>query len=130
MAPKGDWWARLIITAVGAAVLLVYVAGRMQWAPVLLMSSPPVDRLSAEVETLRQTDLRAIITSAGFECVAVTRTFRQGHDATGGVLWDASCDGGHAYAVTVYNDAAGSTRVKDCIELNAASETHCFVALP
>jgi hypothetical protein len=53
----------------------------------------------------------------------VIRTFRQGADPrTGGVFWNATCFGGRSYAVLVNNDATGSTRVLDRIDLKQTTQ--------
>ena len=78
--------------------------------------------------TERLTSLAAVVRSVGDECPRGTREFYQGADSFGDAFWNVACSNGQSYAITVKNNAGGSTRVLACSVLEAVAKVQCFVA--
>jgi hypothetical protein len=78
-------------------------------------------------EAARARSLKTVITSFGESCDTVTRTFYQGgQDSNGAEMWNVSCQNGNAFAVSVSNDAGGSTKVIRCDVLKLLGKENCF----
>ena len=92
-------------------------------------ANPAQDRLAAMSEVDRSEALAIFVQSSGHPCRTVARTFFQGEDDKGNVLWNVECSGGVSYVVQIKNDVKGSTRVLACNRLEAASGMRCFKKL-
>ena len=95
----------------------------------LVLANPAQDRLAAMPEVDRSEALAIFVQSSGHPCRTVARTFFQGEDDKGNVLWNVECSGGVSYVVQIKNDVKGSTRVLACNRLEAASGMRCFKKL-
>ena len=80
-------------------------------------------------EVDRSEALAIFVESSGQPCRTVARTFFQGEDDKGNVLWNVECSGGNSYVVQIKNDVRGSTRVLTCRRLEAVSGGRCFKKL-
>lgn len=87
--------------------------------------SPAPTSLSEMGEEQRQNVLRGVVESADFKCSQVTRDFFQG-GREGTTFWNVTCFGGQSFSIM--RDAAGRTKVLDCIDLHSIAGTECFKA--
>ena len=115
-----------------AAVVGLLVVGWCAWwftqDATRFQSSPDVIS-NANVEQ-RASILKNIIVSSGADCREVTESFLQGTvKSTGSVLWNVRCFGGRTWAIFVDNDATGSTKVMDCIDVRRIAHAECFVRI-
>ena len=62
-------------------------------------------------------------------CGSVMRTFFQGQASDGTANWSVGCSNGRSYAVSLFNDSQGSTKVLDCRLLKAVAQIDCFKKL-
>jgi hypothetical protein len=119
--PYAGGWRRWLTTVV--VVMLGLASTKLVYA------NQAQDRLAAMSEVDRSEALAIFIESSGQPCRTVARTFFQGKDDNGNVLWNVECSGGNSYVVQIKNDLLGSTRVLSCRRLEAASRGRCFKKL-
>jgi hypothetical protein len=92
------------------------VAGSGNRANDVLSGMSEPDRAAALVKTL-----------GGEPCGAVSRTFYQGILAKDrSAFWNVRCSNGRSYAISINNDATGSTRILDCKVLKTIAGVDCF----
>jgi hypothetical protein len=123
-------WKTLVAVAI-ALVIVAWGAARWNRSRVLTTSAPdastpaPVRLLNAS-EDQRASVLRSVIEGSGARCTEVTRSFFQGAGTDGGAFWNATCLGGHSYAVRINDDLTGSMKVMDCADLRRITGVECF----
>src|SRR5262245_4149762 len=66
--------------------------------------------------------------SNGEYCPRVSRTFYQGMDDKGSVIWNADCVGGDAWSILIKNDKGGSAIIAKCAALKVVGSS-CWVRL-
>jgi len=73
----------------------------------------------------RNDELSALMALSAEDC-RVTRNFFQGFDKSRNATWNVACSNGKKLAITIYNDATGSTKILDCSVLKALANVECF----
>ena len=75
----------------------------------------------------RQQAFSKVLSTNGESCPGgVVRTFYQGMDKSGTATWDVACKNGRALAVSIANDANGSTKIQECSSPKKAGGASCF----
>ena len=95
---------------------------------------PPVtgnkahDLIAAQSDAERNATLTSVVKGSKERCDRVTRSFFQGIEPKSGeAYWNVQCHNRRSYAIAVYNDASGSTRVLACDVLKEIG-VECFRA--
>jgi hypothetical protein len=100
-------------------------------ATALLGFSQPVpanqahDMLLSMPESKRNEALSAFMAKSGESC-NVTRSFFQGKDKQDFAFWNVGCASGKSFAIMIYANPTGSTKILDCKTLKAVAKTDCF----
>lgn len=84
------------------------------------------DILSSMPASKREATLQQFLAASGEPCSSVTRTYYQGMDGGGNAFWNASCSNKKSYAIMIYNNATGSTKILDCKAFKAVAGVDCF----
>jgi hypothetical protein len=127
-ARKKTSLATKLAAVVVALIFVGWCASRFEEQPTRPASGPDV--IANATPEQRDSMLKSIIISAGEECREVTESFFQGTMPNGAAFWNVRCLGGRTWAVTINNDARGSTKVIDCIDLRRLAQTECFERWP
>lgn len=90
------------------------------------LANPAHNRIDAMQESERRAFFAKFLSSSGERCGSVTRTFFQGSSPSGDAFWNIACAGGETWALMIYNNATGSTKILDCKVLKAMNGGTCF----
>ena len=74
----------------------------------------------------RNTLFAKFLQGSGQRCDSVTRTFFQGSTKSDDAIWNVTCRDGQMFAVLIYNDAKGSSKIISCATLKAINAGDCF----
>jgi len=86
------------------------------------------DLIAAQSDAERNATLTSVVKGSKERCDRVTRSFFQGIEPKSGeAYWNVQCHNRRSYAIAVYNDASGSTRVLACDVLKEIG-VECFRA--
>lgn len=94
--------------------------------PEVSWANPAHDQVQKMSSTERNTFFTKFLRGSGESCDQVTRNFLQGVVKSGTAVWHVACRNGKAYAINIYNDAQGSTKILDCQILKAVKAGECF----
>jgi hypothetical protein len=111
------WWAKglLALATLVGVVLMLFGS-----------SDEPSRQLPSPANEMTAAQLTAIIRDADFACADASRFIRQGE--TGGrVFWNATCEDGKGYAVSI--NSAGATQVIECQVLRSVAGIDCYSPL-
>jgi hypothetical protein len=92
----------------------------------LAKANPAHDRIAAMSEQDRAGVFAKLLEASGEKCKKVNRTFFQGTTKNGDAFWNAECQNGAAYLVSVSNNASGSTSIMSCAVLKKMNAETCF----
>ena len=84
------------------------------------------DLLAGQPDAQRNQMLTVFMKQSKENCDSVERSFFQGFDKSRSAFWNVACRNGRSFAVMVYNDASGSTKVLDCGVLKVVAGVECF----
>ncbi|MFO0701079.1 MAG: hypothetical protein U0236_17795 [Nitrospira sp.] len=89
-------------------------------------ANPAHGRLQLMTSGERNTLFAKFLQSSGERCDSVTRNFFQGSTKSGDAIWNVTCRDGQMFAVLIYNDAKGSSKILSCATLKAINAGECF----
>ena len=82
-----------------------------------------VSRMS---DSQRNSTFEKFMARSGEDCPTVQRNFFQGTDKRGNATWNVACSNKKSFAITIYNDSQGSTKILNCAALKAVANVDCF----
>lgn len=83
------------------------------------------DKVNAMTESGRRTFIGVLVRQTGAQCPAVQRTFFQGTKDKSAV-WNIACNSRDSYGIIFDDDAAHSTHIMKCSEVQALVGAACF----
>ena len=89
-------------------------------------ANPAHGRLQQMTSGERNTLFAKFLQRSGQRCDSVTRNFFQGATKSGDAIWNATCRDGQMFAVLIYNDAKGSSKILSCATLKAINAGDCY----
>lgn len=89
-------------------------------------ANPAHGRLQQMTPGERSTVFGKFIQGSGQHCNSVTRNLFQGSTKSGDAIWNVSCRDGQMFAVLIYNDAKGSSKILSCTTLKAITAGECY----
>lgn len=105
-----------------AAIIIILTALSLSTAG----ANPGHDQVFAMSESARAKALTQFLHASSEPCGSVNRTFYQGSTRSGDAVWHLGCSNGEAYALTIKNDAEGSTKLLNCKVLKRVKAGECF----
>lgn len=93
--------------------------------------NPTHDTVTGLPEDARRQLFANVLRSTADPCGSITRTFYQGMEKKAKTaFWNIACSNGQSYAISVYADQGGSTKVLSCAVLKKVTKSECFVKFP
>ncbi len=89
-------------------------------------ANPAHGRLQQMTSGERNTLFAKALQGSGQRCDSVTRNFFQGATQSGDAVWNVTCRDGQMFAVLIYNDIKGSSKILSCATLKALNAGECF----
>ena len=89
-------------------------------------ANPAHGRLQQMTSGERNTAFAKFLQGGGQRCDSVTRTFFQGSTKSDDAIWNVTCRDGQMFAVLIYNDTKGSSKILSCTTLKAIHAGDCF----
>ena len=82
-------------------------------------ANPPHGRIQQMTSGGRTTLFAKYLEGSGQRCDSVIRSFFQGSTKSDDAVWNVTCRDGQMFAVLIYNDAKGSSKILSCATLKA-----------
>ena len=99
--------------------------------PLVLHANKAHQMLVDRTDEERNEALTVLLHKNKNNCDVVVRNFFQGFEPEGGAFWNVTCGNEQSFMILIENDARGSTRIMDCVEIQSLTKGkhECFKKL-
>jgi len=105
---------------------IVLLTAWILWGHAMIAHANPGHEILLNLLDEERTQKLTRLMQASNEPCEAASNFFQGLDAEGNAYWDVTCKNRKSYAIMIYNNPSGSTKILECGVLKLVTGVGCF----